>query len=649
MKLLTIFAIILFSINLYAQDINEQEIISDVEKVTVFFESAQITRHKKVNVKSGKTILKFVDLSPFIDAKSLQAKVYGEVTVLSVNHQQNFMAELDKSQELKDLENEKKVIEDKISIENTYLSVISDEISFLQSNKVLGGKEKEVSLLTLKETAEYYGSRLTELRLKDIERRKTISQLNQDYQKIVSQINSISTKKDFASGEILITIDSKSAKEIEVDMSYLVSNAGWFPSYDVRAKSVDDPLEIVYKANVHQDTKVEWNNVKLTFSSSNPSVTSVAPKLLPYLISYNSMPPVYGSRINMVSGRVLDSNGQVLPGAAVHLVGSTISTVADGSGFYSLAVPVNSGTLKYSYMGYSSQQMPINSESMIVYLQEDQMAVNEVMVSGYDFEPEYEDVVDMAVNSIPLSASYSLCSPSYSWADAGSYSVLGASPVYDVAVIQSTPVPFVQKANQTTVEFEIDMPYSIKTDSKNYVIEMTKYNLPAYYQYYCIPKVDEDAFLIANVTGWEKYNLLDGEANLFFEGTFVGKSLLDLRFVSDTLSISLGRDKQVIVDRTKVKDFTDRQFIGSKKEETRGWEISVKNNKPQKINMVIIDQIPVPALEEIELTVHDVAGADFNKETGEVKWTFSLNSNDHKALNLKYAFKYPKTRNLIID
>ena len=122
---------------------------------------------------------------------------------------------------------------------------------------------------------------------------------------------------------------------------------------------------------------------------------------------------------------------------------------------------------------------------------------------------------------------------------------------------------------------------------------MVNYNLPAKYKYFCVPKIDKDVFLIANISDWEKYNLLEGEANIFFEDTYVGKTLLDIRHATDTLQISLGRDKNISVKREKVKNFTTKQFIGSKKEESRVWTINVKNNKNQKINMLIFDQVPI--------------------------------------------------------
>ena len=178
---------------------------------------------------------------------------------------------------------------------------------------------------------------------------------------------------------------------------------------------------------------------------------------------------------------------------------------------------------------------------------------------------------------------------------------------------------------------------------------MAVYELPASYQYFCIPKINQAAFLIANVNEWEKYKLLEGEANIFFEGTFVGKTLLDIQNASDTLQISMGSDKSVSIKREKLKDFTTRQFIGSKKEEARAWRTIIKNNKNQAIDMIVLDQVPVSQLEEIEVEIQKMSGAKHNKEKGEIKWEFSLEPTKKKELELRYSVKYPKSRRLIIE
>lgn len=607
---------------LNAQETKEKELSTEVKKVSVFFENAQVTRTKKVTVGPGKTILKFVDLSPYIQAKSVQAKVSGNVTVLMVNHQLNYLKNLEKSGERLKLEKELQDLDEKIQVEQAYISVIDEEIVFLQQNRNIGGKNQELSVTNLKEAVQFFSTKLTALKLKKIERQQNIGDLQLKRQNIANQLSSVSVKKQYPSGEVLISVESKSQESINIDLSYLVDNAGWFPSYDVKAQSIDNPLEIVYKANVHQDTKVDWDKVELTLSSNNPGLSGSAPELQTYYLNYGSVPPSYKSTINEVTGRVMDNSGSPLPGTNVVVKGTTIGTLTDMNGNFSLAIPSGTSRLVFSFVGYSSQELPVQQSQMSVIMQEDVMALDEVVVTGY--AADYESAPSMARRSVPLS---------YVTKEGSS----------------SLALPTVQEENQTSVEFKIDMPYTVKSDSKYYVVNMTSYEVPASYEYYCVPKIDTDAFLLAYVTNWEQYKMLEGEANIFFEDTYIGKSILDVRFLKDTLTVSLGRDKQVLVQREKIKDLTSKKLIGAKKEETRAWRISVRNNKTQDIKMVLLDQVPVPTLNEIELDIKESSRGKRNKETGEIRWELELAPKAYQDLELRYSIKYPKHQNLIFD
>lgn len=625
MKTLNILLLSLIFSNVFSQEIIEKEIKTDVTEVTVFLDGAQVVRKKAVDLTKGKTIIKFVNLSPFIDAKSVQVKAEGELTVLSVNHQQNFLDKLEKSAELTDLEKQLEIIEDKIKLENTYLSIIKEELTFLQENRDIGGKNEQVSIINLQQTSEFYSRKLTSLKMKEIERNKTLKTLNEQKNNLQNQINTLTSKKEYSTGEILVKVDAKQTNKYSLELTYLVGNAGWFPSYDIRAKNVNEPVQLIYKANVKQDTKVDWSNVKLKFSSADPNVSGVAPELQTYFLNYNTLPPTYKLTSNSVRGRVVDSNGEPLPGANVIVQGTTIGTVTDLEGNYSITIPNNSSQLTYSFIGFNSKTLPITNTVMNIALEESEMELQEVVVVGYGSNKNVSEALQGRVSGVDVDKSIK---------------IRGTS---------SLSIPTAQVENQTTVDFEINTPYTVKSDNKNYTVDMEVYDLPAFYQYYCVPKVDKDAFLIANIIDWEKYNLLEGEANVFFEETYVGKTLLDVRYASDTLEISLGRDKKVSVNREKIKDFTDKQFIGNKKEETRAWKTTVKNNKNQTINMIILDQAPVSTIEEIEVNVQNISGAKQNSETGEIIWEFELKPNDKKDFELKYSVKYPKYRNLIVE
>lgn len=573
----------------------------------------------------GNSIIKFINLSPFIDAKSIQVKAEGTLTVLAVNHQQNYLNKMEKSAELTELQEQIEIISDKMAVENTHLTIISEELVFLQQNRDIGGKSDQVSVSNLQQASDFYGSKLTSLKMNEIERKKTLKILNEQWNDLQNQINTLTSKKEYPMGEIIVKVDAKQTAKYSLELTYIVNNAGWFPSYDIRAKNINEPVQLIYKANVKQDTKVDWGNVKLKFSSADPNVSGVAPTLQTYFLDYNTLAPSYKLTTNNVRGRVVDNNGEPMIGATVIVEGTTIGTVADLDGNYSITIPDHSSQLTFSFIGYNSKTIPVSSAVMNVALDESQMELDEVVAVGYGTQKKIEAALQGRAAGVAVNKSVK---------------IRGTS---------SLAVPTAQVENQTTVDFEINTPYTIKSDNRNYVVDMDTYDLPAFYQYYCVPKVEKDAFLIANIVDWEKYNLMEGEANLFFEDTYVGKTLMDVRYASDTLEISLGRDKKVSVNREKIKDFTDKQFISNKKEETRAWKTTVKNNKNQAINMIILDQVPVSTNEEIEVNVQTISGAKRNLDTGEVKWIFELKPNDKKDLELKYSVKYPKNRNLIVE
>lgn len=626
MKTLSILIFSLIFSQLFSQEVMEKEIKSDVNEVTVFLDGAQVIRNKTINLTKGKTIVKFVNLSPFIDAKSIQVKAIGDLTVLSVNHQQNFLDKMEKSAQLMNLEKQLETIEDKIKLETTLLKIIDDQLGFLEANKDIGGKNEQVNISNLQQTSEFYGKQLTSLKMKEIERTKTLKTFMNQKDDLQKQLNTLSAKKEYPTGEVLVKVDAQQANRFSLELSYMVENAGWFPSYDIRAKNIDEPVQIIYKANVRQDTKVNWDNVKLTFSSADPNESGLAPELKTYYLNYNTQPPTYKLTSNSVRGQVMDQQGEPVVGAYVMVDGTTIGTVTNAQGSYSITVPNNSTKLSFSFIGFITQTRRVSGEVMNVAMKEDKVTLNEIAVVGNGNRTMSSSALQGRVAGISIERS--------------KYKVRGS---------KSLAVPFAQVENQTSIDFEIKTPYTISSDNKNYTVDMALYDLPAFYQYYCVPKVDKNAFLIANIVNWEKYNLLEGEANLFFEDTYVGKTILDVRYATDTLEISLGRDKKVAVQRDKVKNYIDKRFIGSNKEATLAWKTTVKNNKSQEINMIVLDQVPVSTTEEIEVNVQNVSGAKHNLENGEIKWEFKLKPSDKKELDLKYAVKYPKNRNLILE
>ncbi|MDR0507795.1 MAG: mucoidy inhibitor MuiA family protein [Dysgonamonadaceae bacterium] len=621
MKKLIGIALIFASLSLVAQEKKDVELKTNVSEATVFIKGAQALRKTTATLPAGKSTLRFVNLSPYIDAKSIQVKIDGEVMVLSVNHQQNYNDTIKQSDEIEKLRKQLSDLDEKIKIERTNKEVVAEEIAFLKDNRKIGGNEKGIEIVNLKATDAYYSERISALKMKDIELDKKINNLSGEKSGVERKMAVSGSFKPEPTGEVILNVESKIAQRVPIELSYYVNNASWHPSYDIRAKTINEPIELTYKANIIQNTKEDWKNIKLKISSANPKLGNVAPKLKTYFLNYYTQPPRYNTNntSNQATGRITDTYGEPIIGASVHIKGSTIGTVTDLDGKFSLAIPAGGGILEVLYIGMKPKTFPISNNYMNIVLEEEDAILEEVVITGYG---------GIEKNLAGSVAGISDRKP---------------------AKKKEIPLPVVQVENQTSVEFEIKTPYSIPSENKPTTVEMERYSVPADYEYYCVPKVDKDAFLLAYITNWEQYNLQEGEANIFFENTFIGKTILDVRYMSDTLNISLGRDKSVTIQRDKVKEYNTQKFLGSKTETTRDWKVTVRNNKRQPISIVLFDQIPVSTTNEIEVNTENLTGGILNDETGEVKWKLTLQPAQKNELNLRYKVKYPKGRSLTVE
>lgn len=612
--------------SVYAQNAREITLKSPVSEVTVYLKGAQLSRTATTNVPAGKSVIKFTDLSPYIDAKSIQLKIKNSnVTVFSVNHQYNHLDSLEMSKEAESLSIKLDKINDEISRENNDLKVVEDELEFLKQNRSIGGNNTGVSLTNLKEIGNYYREQNRLLRNKQIDINKTIKELTNEKDALTKELDQQGKLDKEPMSEIIVQIDAKQATNCVIELSYYVDNANWFPSYDIRSNGVGMPIQLTYKANICQNTREDWKNVRLKVSSLNPKLSNILPEQKIYYINYFVAPPRYNMHFNdQVSGRVVDERNEPLIGATVQVAGTSIGTVSDVNGNFNLTIPASGGSLQISYVGFVQQVIPISNGFMNVVLREDTQLLDEVVVVGFGTQAKSQL--------------------------AGAVSGVRATPSEpNKAKEESAPIPTVQVERQTSVEFEIKTPYTVPSDNKTIVVDMENYTLKADYEYFSIPKADPDAFLQAYVTDWEQYNLMEGEASIFYENSFVGKTILDTRSLSDTLNISLGRDKSVQVNREKIKEVSTQKFFGNKKEDVRDWKTTVRNNKSQPIRMVLFDQIPVSTTNEIEVSADQLSGATLNKETGEVKWSFNLNPSEKKEFNLRYMVKYPKNRSLKVE
>ena len=610
----------------FGQPFTNRTLSNKIEQVTIFLEGAQVTRTGNITLPTGKSAIQLKDLSPYIDGKSVQVKATGSFTVLSVNHNLNYLSPLRKDERVDSITRATEKLELQVTKLKSRKSVLAEKHSLLNTNKKLGG-ESGTSLTELKQAIVFYDEALSRIKTEELSLDEKIDDLNDQLERLYAELALTRNLKDHPTGEVLIKVEAKTSTKASFEVSYFVGNAGWHPKYDIRVENVEKPLQVIYKADVFQSTGVSWDNVKLKLSNANPNQSSTAPQLYTWFLNYtrNTRPitrAVYNevsNNIRTVTGTIVDETGEPLPGVNVVIKGTTVGTVSDLDGHYSITVPHGVNTIVYSFIGMNSQELPINSGRMDVNMEADVQQLSEVVVTGYGRQR-----------------------PSFNFRSK-------KADDYEYEYEEAKPISTTTIQNQTSVEFEIDEPYTVPSSGEKQSVHINTLAVEALYEYYAVPKIDKDAFLIARLLNWDQYNLLEGEANLYLENSYVGRTILDARSLSDTLDLSLGRDKSIVIARNKVDTYSKRKVIGGNKIESRGFEIVVRNNKSQNINLTLFDQIPVPAISDISVSATDLSKGKLEELTGEVTWKLDLTPKEQKELKFAYEVKYPKHERVTLE
>lgn len=534
MKKIFIIAFCFLSFQSFA-DNDKRNIKSTIKQVTVFLSRAQINSTAGAAIEAGMTDIIIEGLPPSIDKQSIQVTGKGDFVIMAVKFNLNYVNPQQKSATIIALEDSMEAYQLQIEIMSNLRDVYGKEEQMLINNQNIKGNDKGTTAEELEDMADLFRERIADIRTRLLKNERAIKKVTEKKAMFQNQLNEINNLRNQPSSQIAVTVSAKSRINAALEVQYIVTNAGWYPVYDLRAKDTKSPVQLNYKAQVFQNTGINWEKVKLKLSTGNPSQGGTKPTLATWWLQ-----------------------------------------------FYT---PV-------SYSNDNRKYKPSPSPSM-------------------------------AKESKPMGGAYD-----------------------EKEEIAATNVSSYTQVTETTLaaEFDIAVPYSIPSDNVGQLVDVQNYQLPASYKHFAVPKMDKDAFLVAQVTGWEDLNMISGNANIYFEGTFVGESFLDMQNTKDTLDLSLGRDRNVVIERKKLKDFSKRHTIGTNKKEEFVFEISIRNTKKDPIEVNLEDQVPVSKDSQIEVEVTDTGGAEYDVTTGKLVWKLNLNPAETKKVTFKYSVKYPKNK-----
>lgn len=549
----------MLGITFFSNAIEEEIIKSNISNVTVYSQGAQVFRKANYSVKAGVTKIIIDGVCSTIDANSLQVKATGSIIILDSKYSLYYPKPEEVNLDGLPLKIRQDItkLEDSIQLMNYEMQSIQDEIdvlnaakSILANNGAVRGQGKvNDSINLLKQTIEYYTLKMTEmnaklhvLNRKKVEKNRVISAMSGRLTKLKNHQNQNQEQiNDGPIPRITITVQSALAATGKIDLSYLVSQAGWIPMYDLRSEIATSQVNLNYKANVFQNTGTDWNDVRLTISTNNPYQNKTLPTLHPWYIDYYTYQQSYSpSRPNMVNN-------------------------------------MNAGVI------YDQAKQKGYERAETSAAEQDAFTSN-----------QFVTVVDHMISA----------------------------------------------------EFVIDLPYTIESNNEQHMVLIKNVDLKANYKYYTVPKMDKAAYLVAQISKLDELQLVPAKAAIFFDGSYIGETYIDPSSLSDTMNLSLGKDPNIIVKRTLLKQECKEKVVGNTIEKTFAYMIEIKNHKSSTIDIVIQDQLPITQNSEIIIEMIDNDKAVYNELTGLLEWDLKLKTKENKQIKLTYKVKYNKDQNL---
>lgn len=598
-QLLTLFSLLLFFQTAFTKDGDDANTVkAKLTGVTVYRSGAEMNHQATATLTKGNNELVIENISNAIDINSLQVNCSGAVTVMGVEFSTDFLKNETKTPAVKMLEDSLENVKDAIEKNKTSIALVNDLLAVLKANKEIKGTQTGLSVAELMKLMDYYKTKSAELQNELAAlNRKGIKQLEL-VTKIENQLEEEQKKNAKTFGKLILQLNCVLDGKYDFNLSYVTQNAYWTPFYDLRADNIKSPLKIVYRAKIYQTTGIDWKQVKLSLSTSTPAQTGNAPIFKTWFLSYVN-PVNYYNRSLALSNTI-----------------------------QSFAAPQSSNLNEVVVVGYGAK-----SENDDIGLQ---AGTPLYIVNGVEMpQSEFNKLRKTAFKSSEFLGKDKAVSIYGSRATGGATVVTLKDGLDDYISVAD---------KELNIVFDIDLPYDVPTNGKAQTAILKEYEVPAFYKFYSAPKLDKDVFLLAEVPDWEKLNLLPGEANIIFEGTYIGKSFIDPSSTMDTLNLTMGRDKRVVVKKEKLVDYSSVKFLGSNKKQIFTYEITVKNNKKDSIDILTKDQYPVSQNKEVEVELLEYSGAANNEELGVLTWKLKLASGETKKLRVSYSVKYPKDK-----
>lgn len=638
----------------FTQEPVETELNSEIKQVTVFFQGAQIVREAKFTASAGKKyIFKIQGIETGLVRSSLQIKTPDGISIDQVNHKIKYVEVENHDTEINSIQAKLATLKIDWEQKNDQIELIGVQRSMLNENRGLSQSKSGMTVEQWKAGVAYYEQKTTELILRQRENERAALVVQQKMQGQMDRLKEITGIAKKQTIELLVEATcSQSVSNGTFRLSFLIPDATWTPKYDLKMNGLNKPLALDVKADITQSSGNDWKNIDLILTSEDPFKSAEKPQLKRWdpVRGYRPKTARKNKKIVMkgfgsIEGRVIDrDSGEELLFANVELFDGDqslmgIATDMDGNYKFSNIPAGGPYTLKSSYIGYTSNErdnvsvIPDKKTTVDIRLATSSVKLESVVVSASKYEM---NLADQAV----------------SLEQVGREGIRTNNRLKEFEKDKVQRVDFRSSTvtkGTTRVLYRLKQKFSIPSDNKPHTAQIDGLQIDADFKHFTAPVEFDKAFLVSEITGWEEFNLLDGIVSLHVDGSYIGETSLNSGLAEDTLTLSLGTDASIIIERKELREKNKRSFFSNKKLQQKSYEIKVKNTRSSSIFVTVQDQIPVSSNKEIEVELVESTDAKLDEDTGILEWVVEIPSGETWETSFTFSIKYPNYQTVYID
>ena len=622
-----------------------------VVAVTVYRGQALVMRELEVEGPAGLREIVVTGLPDQVVPQSLYAESGNGIEVRSVRFRVRPVGE-DVREEVRAIEQQMKTVQNKITAVQRQLQLAQEHKTYLDSLQNFVAPTASVELTqgvlnaeTLQTLTEFQFTQRAKLAEEELKFRELAEELQNELQLLQRKRDTVAGGSARTIREAIVFVNVTEDAGGALRVRYLVNNASWAPSYNVRVDAERAGVLIEYNAAVRQTTGEDWNEVAMTLSTASPSLVATAPELTALRIS---LAPLDESALAEANARASDYFARKRE-LQTQLERFEFERSNNANLGLSLSqsgnLPADVGQPAPAIPGLAGR--PASEGGMMGGI--GGMGMGGMPAPTADFD---SDALQQALPDMPGENTQ---------AEKLLNSVAGQIQILDLKATKSaskaTEKGAAVDATDVSVTYTLGSPISLPSRSDQQFVQIAAMPMEAEFQKVAVPVLTEHVYEHAELVNRGDVVLLSGPTSSFLAGEFVGHGQLPTVAIGERFTIGLGIDSSLRAHRELVER-TD-QTQGGNRIVAFTYRLSLENFGSEPARVRLLDRIPVAKEGELAVTLvspgqdlsTDPAYEQTERKQGILRWQVEApaEATGPDAFDLDYEFQMEYDRLMSIS